>query len=498
MFSKVLIANRGEIACRIIRTCQRMGIKTVAVYSQADAKALHVEMADEAYNIGPAPAKDSYLRSSSILKAAKKAKVDAIHPGYGFLSENPRFVKAVEKANLVFIGPSGDVIASLGDKVQARRLAKQARVPVVPGTEGDLEDSEAAAMAEKVGYPLMVKAADGGGGMGIRRVERREELAPAITRARSQAQNAFGSARVYLERHIEAASHVEVQVMGDHYGNIVHLFERDCSVQRRHQKVLEETPCVKLSPQRRQAMIRAAVRLARRIGYTNAGTVEFLVTPDEEFYFLEVNTRLQVEHPITEMATGVDIVELQLRVAAGEKLPLGQRNLRRRGHAIEARVYPEDPDSFLPVTGKVTDVSWNDENGKRVRVDSALTKGYEIKGYYEPLMAKVIVWGEDRLQAIEEMRKALREFKIDGVTTNIPALSRVLSHASFLDRTYHTGLLENLLIEPSTDSTGMELVAAIAVTMVLAQEPEYGQPTSRWKMQGRRRAVLAGQLNGGV
>ena len=496
MFSKVLIANRGEIACRIIRTCQRMGIKTVAIYSQADAKALHVQMADEAHNIGPAPAKDSYLRSSRIVKIAKKAKVDAIHPGYGFLSENPGFVRAVEKAGLVFIGPSSDVIASLGNKVQARRLARQARVPVAPGTEGDLEDSEAVALAEKVGYPLMVKAVDGGGGMGIHRVNRREELMPAIARARSQAQNAFGSSRVYLERHIERASHVEVQVLGDHYGKIVHLFERDCSVQRRHQKVLEETPCVKLSPEQRQAMTRAAVRLVRRIGYTNAGTVEFLVTPDGQFYFLEVNTRLQVEHPITEMVTGLDIVELQLRIAAGEKLPLAQRNVRRQGHALEARIYPEDPDSFLPVTGKVTDLSW--AGGEHVRVDSALAKDYEVKGYYEPLMAKLIVWGEDRSQAIEEMRKALREFRIDGVTTNIPVLSRVLSHASFLDDTYHTGLLEDLLIEPSTASTGMELVAVIAVTMVLNQEPPRTETLSRWKVQARRQAMLARQPEGGV
>ena len=495
MFNKVLIANRGEIACRIIRTCKRLGIKTVAIYSDADEQALHVQMADEAFRIGAAPAKDSYLRISRIVKAAKRAKADAIHPGYGFLSENPRFVEAVEKAKLTFIGPTSQVIAQMGDKVLARRLARQARVPVVPGSEGEIEDADAIRMANQIGYPLMVKAIDGGGGMGIRLVHHQNELMSAITRARNQAQSAFGSSRIYLERHIPNASHVEVQVLGDHSGNVVHLFERDCSVQRRHQKVLEETPCVKLSPQQRRTIIQAAVRLAKHIGYTNAGTVEFLVDRNGAFYFLEVNTRLQVEHPITEMVTGMDMVELQLRIAAGEELPISQKEIKRHGHALEARIYPEDPNTFLPVSGKVTNVSWPQDD--YVRVDSAVTIGYEIKGDYEPLMAKLIVWGTDRPQAIEAMRKALHESRIDGVTTNIPALSRTLSHAGFLDSTFHTGFLEDLLLEPTTDSTGMEQVAAIAVAIVLNQNLSITETPSRWKIHARRYAMTARLPGGG-
>ena len=343
MFKRVLIANRGEIACRVIRTCRRLGVQSVAAYSEADADALHVRMADEAVKIGGAPASDSYLRIDRIVAAAKKVKADAVHPGYGFLSENPAFVEAVEAAKIAFVGPSASVIKQMGDKVEARGLALLADVPVIPGTDGEVSATDALAEARRVGFPLMVKAADGGGGMGIRAVEREEDLLDALEQARTQAGNFFGSDRVYLERRVDGASHVEVQILGDHHGNVVHLFERDCSVQRRNQKVIEETPCPKLTPEQREALLESAVRLAKTIGYANAGTIEYLLDRDGNFYFLEMNTRLQVEHPVTEMVTGLDLVELQLRVAAGEELPIAQEDVRARGAAIEARIYPEDP-----------------------------------------------------------------------------------------------------------------------------------------------------------
>jgi acetyl-CoA carboxylase biotin carboxylase subunit len=495
MLSKVLIANRGEIACRIIRTCQRLGIRTVAVYSKADQQALHVQMADEAYYIGPPPAADSYLRIDHIVNAAKKAKADAIHPGYGFLSENPKFVEAVEAAGIVFVGPSADAMRRMGDKVAARWEAVAAGVPVIPGTDGEIEDTEAVAAAQQLGYPLMVKAADGGGGMGIRLVEREEELVTAIDRSRTQSQGAFGSSRIYLERHIDRASHVEIQVLADHHGNVVHLFERDCSVQRRNQKILEETPSPKINQSQREAMCDAAMRLAQHIGYTNAGTVEFLLAQDGQFYFLEANTRLQVEHPITEMVTCLDLVELQLRVAAGEKLPVKQSNIKQRGHALEARIYPEDPDSLLPTAGTVTELT--EPEGEHVRVDGALYSGYTVLPHYESLMAKLIVWGEDRDQAMESMRQALQAYQIEGVMTNIPAIGRVLSHAAFTEGTYHTAFLEGLLNELVTASSGKEQVAVIAVAMALAQDKMARERPSRWKMHGRRAAMLA-RLSGGA
>ena len=496
MFTKVLIANRGEIACRIIRTCQRLGIKTAVVYSDADERALHVQMADEAYHIGSAPSKDSYLRINRIVRAAKRAKAEAIHPGYGFLSENPKFVKAAKEAKLTFIGPTAEVMSSMGDKVLARQLAKEAGLPVVPGSEGAIEDSEAVDLARQIGYPLMVKAVDGGGGMGIRLVEQETDLIAALARARNQAEGAFGSSSVYLERLIRPASHVEVQILGDHYGNVVHLFERDCSVQRRHQKVVEETPSVKLSPALRQAITEAAVRLVSHVGYTNAGTIEFLVDQDGQFYFLEVNTRLQVEHPITEMITGLDLVELQLLIASGEELPIAQADITRRGHALEGRIYPEDPATLLPMFGTVTGMTA--PQGSHVRLDSALSVGYEVTSYYEPLMGKLAVWGEDRPQAMEAMRRALREFRIEGVTTNIPTLSRVLSHATFLEGTYHTGFLEDLLLEPTTEETGKEQVAAIAVAMALNEVRSYSESSNRWRIYARRQGVTTRLSRGGL
>ena len=495
MFTKVLIANRGEIACRVIRTCQNLGIKTVAVYSDADEKALHVRMADEAEHIGASPASESYLKGDAIIKAAKKTKAQAIHPGYGFLSEAPAFAKAVEQAGLVFIGPSADVIAQMGDKVSARRIAQAAGVPVVPGTEGEISDAEAEAAAAEIGYPLMVKAADGGGGMGIRIVREPGELAEAIQRARTQAQNSFGSNRIYIERRVENASHVEAQVFGDQHGNVIHLFERDCSVQRRNQKVIEETPCVKLTPEVREALLQSAVRLTKSIGYTGAGTIEFLLDQDgTHFYFLEMNTRLQVEHPVTEMVTGVDLVELQLRVADGEHLPVEQDEVLRNGAAIEARIYPEDPVMLLPTAGRVEEII--EPSGYNIRIDGALYPGYEISPYYESMMAKVIVRGKDRETAIANLHQALDAYKIEGVVTNIPLVQRVLDHKAFAHGTYDTGFLERMMSGPEP-AAGRELIAAIALAMVLEQEHASRAMPSKWKMHGRR-ALMVNRLNNGM
>jgi acetyl-CoA carboxylase biotin carboxylase subunit len=495
MFSKVLIANRGEIACRVIRTCQKLGIKTVAVYADADEKALHVSMADQAVHIGPSPANESYLKGDVIIKAAKKVKADAIHPGYGFLSENPDFASAVEEAGIAWIGPSSEIIKQMGDKVSARRMAKEAGVPVVPGTEGEIDDDEADVAAFDIGYPLMVKAADGGGGMGIRIVREPGELAEALTRARTQAMNSFGSSRVYMERRVANASHVEVQILGDKHGNVLHFFERDCSVQRRNQKVVEETPCAKLSPKVREALLHSAVRLAKSIGYSNAGTIEYLLDGDgEHFYFLEMNTRLQVEHPITEMVTGVDLVELQLRAAAGEPLPFEQDEVVRTGAAIEARIYPEDPVMLLPTAGQVEKLV--EPSGYNVRVDGALYKGYEVLPYYEPMMAKLIVRGKDRAAAVAAMRQALGEYVIDGVVTNIPLLQRVLQHETFTGASYDNGFLERLLFEPD-DRAVKEVVAAIALAMALCQDREERSLPSKWKLHGRRQ-LMVNRLSNGV
>ena len=494
MFSSVLIANRGEIACRVIRTCQKLGIEAIAVYSDADEKSLHVQMADRAVHIGDAPAADSYLNISSIIKAARKVKAEAIHPGYGFLSENPSFVEAVEKAGMVFIGPSADLIAKMGDKVMARSIAKEAGVPVIPGTQETVEDADAEIVAREIGFPLMIKAADGGGGMGIRIVREPSQLAEAIERARAQAQGAFGSSRVYIERRVENASHVEVQIFGDTHGNAIHLFERDCSVQRRNQKVIEETPCAKLTPEVKAALLESAVRLVRKIGYTNAGTIEYLLDGDgRNFYFLEMNTRLQVEHPITEMTTGLDLVELQFRVAAGEPLGIEQADITQTGAAIEARIYPEDPVMMLPTVGTVARLS--EPTGDGVRVDSALYDGYEVSPYYEPMMAKLIVHGRDRKTAIAKMLDALNDYAIDGLVVNIPVVQRVLQHRNFRGATFDNGFLERLLEEPP--SQNKEMVAAIALAMVLDQQAAENHLVSRWRLHGRRMAMV-NRLGGGV
>ena len=437
LFSKILIANRGEIAVRLMRACREMGIASVAVYSEADAKALHTLTADEAVLIGEAEASQSYLNMERILAAAKETGAEAIHPGYGFLAENADFAQAVADAGLVFIGPSPDAMRAMGDKAAARALMEKAGVPLVPGYQGKDDDKALETAAEEIGYPILLKAAAGGGGKGMRIVESAKDLQEAIGSARREAQNAFSDARLIVEKYVSNARHIEIQILADSHGNTLHLFERECSIQRRHQKIIEETPSPLLDDELREAMGNAAVAAAQAVDYVNAGTVEFIVDPDtRQFYFLEMNTRLQVEHPITEMLTGLDLAQWQIRIAAGEKLPLSQNELSRRGHAIECRLYAEDPASgFLPATGKL--LKWQPPTGPGVRVDSGVSTGTDVGVYYDPLLAKVIVQAEDRPTAIRKMRTALQDTVVLGLTTNRDFLLDVLEHETFQNGTGH-------------------------------------------------------------
>ena len=437
MFNKILIANRGEIACRIIRTCKDLGIKTVAIYSEADRNSLHVITADEAYLVGPAEPQESYLNLNKIIDIAKHSKAEAIHPGYGFLSENPLFARQCEEHGIRFIGPKADVMEKMGDKIKARKLAKKAGLPVLPGTDEPVEDDQAINRAWTLGFPLMVKSADGGGGIGIHQVETMDDLLPIVDRTRRVANHAFSSTRLFFERHLKDASHIEVQLIGDELGNLVHLFDRDCSIQRRHQKLVEEAPSVKLTPAVRKKLYKLAVKFGKFIGYTNAGTVEFLVTSQGQIYFLEMNTRLQVEHGVTELVTGLDIVELQLKVAAGEPLGLLQNDINLKGHAIQARVYPEDPVTFMPDSGKITDV--NLPCGENLRLDTALGNNYEVTLHYEPLLGKILSWGSNREEATNRLENALLELRIKGVTCNAELLRRILKYPEFIKSAHHTG-----------------------------------------------------------
>ena len=443
MFEKVLVANRGEIALRAVRACQELGIPAVAVYSDADETALHVRHADESVNIGPPAAGKSYLNAERIVEAARETGADAVHPGYGFLAENAAFARAVTDAGIKFIGPSAEAIDKLGDKSAARRLAREADVPVVPGSENVSSADEAVATAEEIGYPVMIKAAAGGGGRGIRVAENEEGLRESVQAAKREAQSAFGDGTLYLERFLAGPRHVEVQVMADHAGNAIHLYERECSMQRRRQKVLEESPSPGISEENREKMCEAAVRLARRAAYANAGTVEFLVEGDE-FYFIEMNTRIQVEHPVTEMLTGVDLVKEQILVASGEPLSLKQEDVPFVGHSIEFRINAEDPDNdFMPSPGEVTflDVP----GGPGVRVDSAMYQGYRIPPFYDSMVGKLIVWALTRDEAISRARRALREYRLEGIKTTIPLHLRLLEDEAFRSGDYHTGYLEELL-----------------------------------------------------
>jgi acetyl-CoA carboxylase biotin carboxylase subunit len=445
MFDKVLVANRGEIALRIIRACRELGVTSVAVYSDADEKALHVRHADEAVNIGQPPAGKSYLDVEAIVEAARSTGANAVHPGYGFLAENAGFAAACRDTGLIFVGPSAEAIEKMGNKSAARRLAEEADVPVVPGSEESASADEAVETAEEIGYPVMVKAAAGGGGRGIRVAENEEELRNSVKVAKREAESAFGDGSIYLEKFLAGPRHVEVQVMADHEGNVIHLYERECSMQRRRQKVLEEAPSPGISDEVRGRMCDAAVRLARESGYANAGTVEFLVDGDD-FYFIEMNTRIQVEHPVTEMLTGVDLVKEQILVASGEPLSLEQEDVPFVGHAIEFRINAEDPDQdFMPSPGEIT--SLEVPGGPGVRVDSAIYQGYTIPPFYDSLVGKLIVWGLDREEAIKRSGRALREYRLEGIKTTIPLHLRLLEEDAFRSGEYHTGYLEELLGE---------------------------------------------------
>ena len=445
MFKKILITNRGEIAIRIMRACKELGIKTVAVYSDADKNSLHVQHADEAIHIGAASPKESYLNVDVLIRAALASKADAIHPGYGFLSENASFAAAVASAQLTFIGPSADSIHAMGDKAESKIAMKKAGVPTVPGYEGLETEAEFIQAAREIGYPVLVKASAGGGGKGMRVVNSESELSEGLESARREALNSFGDERLLIEKYLPNAHHIEFQIFGDQHGHLVYLFERECSVQRRHQKIIEETPSPLLTPALREEMGKAAVAAAKAVNYYNAGTIEFIVDPDTlKFYFLEMNTRLQVEHPITELTTGLDLVQWQIRVAAGAHFPYQQEQLTQRGHAIECRVYAEDPSNgFLPSTGKL--LQYIEPKGPGIRVDSGFAVGNEVTHFYDPLLAKLIVSGENRAIAIQKMQAALKEFVVHGVVTNIDFMQSVLAHADFAEGKVTTRWVETTL-----------------------------------------------------
>jgi 3-methylcrotonyl-CoA carboxylase alpha subunit len=490
MFTKILIANRGEIACRVIKTARRMGIRTVAVYSEADAGARHVRLADEAVCIGAPSPKESYLVADKIIAAALATGAQAVHPGYGFLSENEDFAEACAKNGLVFIGPPVSAIRAMGSKSEAKKLMEKAGVPLTPGYHGDNQEPEfLKQQADAIGYPVLIKAAAGGGGKGMRAVSKSEEFLDALASCKREAQSSFGDQHVLIEKYLQRPRHIEIQVFGDSHGNCVYLFERDCSVQRRHQKVVEEAPAPNMPPERRAAMGKAAVDAAQAVGYVGAGTVEFIVNQDGTFYFMEMNTRLQVEHPVTEMITGLDLVEWQLKVGAGETLPLRQEQLAIRGHALEARIYAEDPDKgFLPSIGKLIHLAPPAET-LHVRVDTGVEQDDEISPHYDPMIAKLIVWDETRERALARMLQALADYRVVGVSNNIGFLSRLVACPAFAQADLDTGLIERerSFLFPETAEPPAEawLVAALAELIrdqqyALAEAEASGDPHSPW------------------
>lgn len=499
MFEKVLVANRGEIAVRVIRSLRELGIASVAIFSEADREALHVRLADEAFCVGPAASTESYLVIPKILEVARTSGAQAIHPGYGFLSENADFARACQEAGIVFIGPDPYAIEAMGSKTRARDLMRDADVPLVPGTPTAIEDpQEALEFAEKAGFPVLVKAAAGGGGKGMRRVDRAEDFVAAFEGARREALSAFGNGDVYVEKYVVNPKHVEFQVLADRHGNVVHVYERECSVQRRHQKITEETPCPVLRDDVRQAMGEVAVKAARAVDYVGAGTVEFLIDIDQNFYFLEMNTRLQVEHPITEMITGLDLVRWQLKIADGQPLTLAQEDIKTRGAAIECRIYAEDPENnFMPSPGHIPFL--REPQGPGVRVDSGVYSGATVPVHYDPMIAKLTVWGEDRAHAIERMRRALKEYVVAGIETNIAFHDEVLTHPDFLSGEYDTEFVNILLEgrgEPAPKLTREAELAAVITAFCRDEqlesrgasssgEPGQARPTSRWKTLSR-------------
>ena len=489
MFRKVLVANRGEIAVRIIRGLREMGIRSVAVYSDADRAALHVRQADEAAYLGPSPSSESYLRIDKILAAAAEHGAEAIHPGYGFLSENAEFAEACGQAGIKFIGPTPAAIRALGSKTAARELAEKAGVPLAPGTKKALESAEEAqTLAAEIGYPVLLKAAAGGGGKGMRRVDRHEDLPAALRDAASEAERSFKSSEVYLEKLVLNPRHIEIQVLGDEHGHLIHLGERECSIQRRHQKVIEEcpSPLVSVTPGLREAMGAAAVKAAQAAGYTNAGTVEFLVDPSGAFYFLEMNTRLQVEHPVTELVTGLDLVHWQLRIAAGERLTLRQEDITWRGWSIECRVYAEDPEAgFLPSPGRM--IEHARPAGPGIRLDSGVYSGWTVPMDYDPLLAKLAVWAETRELATNRMARALREYTISGITTNIAFFLDLLEDPEFRAGNLNTGFLDGFFARRPAVVPDAEAKVVAAIAAALSQPrvatAVTSERASRWKSQ---------------
>jgi len=443
MIKKVLVANRGEIAVRIMRSCREMGIRTVAVFSDADRTSLHVRYADEAYHIGPSPSSDSYLSIEKIIRVAKQSGADSIHPGYGFLSENPEFVKRCGRAGIIFIGPTAHAMSIMGDKITARDTMINAGIPVVPGTKEAIHNEKTALkFIQETGFPVIIKAAAGGGGKGMRIVTERSNVTAKLRAARSEALNAFGDDSVYIEKYLEFPHHIEFQILADKYGNVLHLYERECSVQRRHQKIIEETPSPFITPELRERMGQIAVNAARSVRYEGAGTIEFLVDKDRNYYFLEMNTRLQVEHPITERVVGIDLVKEQIKIASGEKLTIKQKNIRQTGHAVECRIYAEDPErNFLPSPGLIKHIT--NPTGLGIRCDGYVYEGYEIPIHYDPMISKLIVWAENRNEAIKRMKRALYEYKITGIKTSITFLSRVMDIPEFIEGNYNTHILDN-------------------------------------------------------
>jgi acetyl-CoA carboxylase biotin carboxylase subunit len=506
MFKKILIANRGEIAVRILRACRELGIRSAAVFSEVDRKSLHVRLADEAYPIGPAPSRESYLRIDKLIDVARRSGCDAIHPGYGFLAENPALPRACADAGITFIGPTAESMEALGSKTAGRQLARRSDVPTVPGTNDAIETREQAqALAQSMGYPVLLKAVAGGGGKGMRVVANDGEFASAWRDASSEALNAFGDARVFLEKYLLKPRHVEIQILADAHGRVVSLGERECSVQRRHQKVIEEAPSPIMTPDLRKKMGDAAVRLARAGGYVNAGTVEFLVDAENNFYFLEVNTRLQVEHPVTEQVTGLDLVKLQIAIAAGHRLPFAWETITPRGHAMEVRLYAEDPDNnFFPSPGKI--LSRHTPSGPGIRLDDGVYEGWTVPNDYDPLLSKLIAWGNSREETIARLRRALDEYTVAGIKTNTGLFRRILSEPDFLRADIHTKWLDELLrpgkpsesvgaryIVPSSANVDDAAVIAAAIwqatqnssTSSTAQD----QSQSRWKQEGRRQQL---------
>jgi acetyl-CoA carboxylase, biotin carboxylase subunit len=499
MFRKILIANRGEIAVRILRACRELSIPTAVVFSDVDRNSLHVRLADQAYSIGPAPSRESYLRIDKIMAVARRAGCDAIHPGYGFLAENPALPRACSDAGITFIGPSAEAMEALGAKTAGRQLARRADVPTVPGTNDPLEDpQQAQELARSIGYPVLLKAVAGGGGKGMRLVADDAQFTAAFREASSEALNAFGNASVYLEKYLERPRHIEIQILADAHGRVVSLGERECSVQRRHQKVIEEAPSPIMTPELRKRMGDAAVRLARAGGYTNAGTVEFLVDAEYNFYFLEVNTRLQVEHPVTEQVTGLDLVKLQIAIAAGHRLPFAWETITPRGHAMEVRLYAEDPaNNFFPSPGKI--LSQHVPSGPGIRVDEGVFEGWTVPMDYDPLLSKLIAWGNSREETIARLRRALEEYSVTGIRTNTALFRRILLEPDFLKAEIHTKWLDELLQRPQpagdsgapADSNGADAAAIAAAVWHATHNGATPAEKDRahesaWKREGRR------------